>query len=272
MPELPEVETTKNGIMPHLAEQTIDSIVVRNAKLRWPVPSRMLKKQLPGAKITDVSRRAKYILITTNQGTLIVHLGMSGSIRVLDKSVKPEKHDHIDLLLKNGAVLRYRDPRRFGAFVWAGNTPLQHPLLAELGPEPLQASFNGKYLYTLAQKSKRAIKLFIMDHHIVVGVGNIYASESLFLAHIHPKRISNTLTLTECNQLCKTIKQVLKQAIKSGGTTLQDFQQADGKPGYFKQKLLVYKKQGEPCSYCGSQIKSEIIGQRNSFYCTRCQK
>jgi formamidopyrimidine-DNA glycosylase len=273
MPELPEVETTKEGIKPYLNNATIKSITVRQPKLRWPVPSNKLKKELPNSKIVSVTRRGKYLLVETSVGTLIIHLGMSGSIRVLKSNIEPEKHDHIDLILKSGMMLRYKDPRRFGAWVWSKENPLDHPLLSKLGPEPLTKDFTTKYLFNAAQKTKRPAKTFIMDHHIVVGVGNIYASECLFLANILPTRPASTLSEAECTLLVKYIKQVLKKAIKSGGTTLQDFKQVSGKPGYFQQVLKVYGKQNKPCpNKCNSLIESKIIGQRNSFYCARCQK
>lgn len=270
MPELPEVETTKEGIKPFVLGETIASITVRQPKLRWPVPTNALKR-CQHYKIIDVCRRAKYLLLKTDNGSIIIHLGMSGSLRVVDQDTPFDKHDHVELKLQTGKVLRFRDPRRFGAWLIAQD-PYSHDLLKNLGPEPLSPDFTGQYLHRAIRTSRRAIKNVIMDHHIVVGVGNIYASESLFMSGILPTRQAAKISLKRCEILVQNIKKILKKAIKSGGTTLRDFQHSSGKPGYFKQKLFVYGRQGEPCFECNQPVKSKVIGQRNSFYCIRCQK
>ncbi|MFV0573852.1 MAG: bifunctional DNA-formamidopyrimidine glycosylase/DNA-(apurinic or apyrimidinic site) lyase [Vibrio sp.] len=268
MPELPEVEVSRMGISPHLLEQKIKKIEVRQPKLRWLVPEEL--QQLEGQVIHAIRRRAKYLLIDTDKGTAIIHLGMSGNLRVLDQWIEPNKHDHVDLILTNGKVLRYHDPRRFGAWLWCEKGQ-EHEVMNHLGPEPLTDDFNAKYLFEKAKSRKVVMKQFIMDNKIVVGVGNIYASESLFSAKIHPKTIANKLTLKQAEKLVDEIKKVLARSITQGGTTLKDFNQADGKPGYFAQELLVYGKAGKPCPICGDAIQEEKIGQRNSFYCDRCQ-
>ncbi len=268
MPELPEVEVSRMGISPHLIGVEIKSIDVRTPKLRWPIPYEL--EQLKGQVIHSVTRRAKYLLIEVDNGTVIVHLGMSGSLRVLDAPIKYGKHDHVDLFLMNGKVLRYNDPRRFGAWLWCekGTT---HPVLDNLGPEPLTDEFNSDYMIGRAQGKRVAVKQFIRDNKHVVGVGNIYANESLFMAKILPTRETHSLTIDEWQRLVSAIKTVLANAIKQGGTTLKDFAQADGKPGYFAQELLVYGKGGEPCPECGASIQELKIGQRNSFFCRVCQ-
>jgi formamidopyrimidine-DNA glycosylase len=271
MPELPEVETSCRGITPHLVGQVIDDVTIRQPKLRWPIPTE-LPQLLIGQTITTISRRAKYIFITTKIGSLILHLGMSGSLRVVDSNTPAEKHDHFDLHLSNGKRLRLRDPRRFGAVLWGGLLPEAHPLIAHLGPEPLDDEFSAEHLYQRGHKRKIAIKSLIMDAKVVVGVGNIYASESLFLAGIHPNRKANGLSKKGYLQLTIEIKQVLAKAIEQGGTTLKDFQQSDGKPGYFAQQLNVYGRSGEPCPTCGKAISQCKIGQRSSFYCSECQR
>ena len=271
MPELPEVETTCNGIATHLINKTVAKVVIRQPKLRWPIPAR-LKKDLPGNKITSIKRRAKYILIETNAGTLIIHLGMSGSLRVLKADTPFDKHDHFDLVLKNGQCLRLHDPRRFGAVLWTTKPVLEHKLLCKLGPEPLSDQFTAENLFKLSRKRKVSIKQFIMNAHIVVGVGNIYASEALFLAGIHPRKTTGNISFPRFKQLVNSIQKVLTAAIKQGGTTLKDFTQSDGKPGYFQQQLNVYGRAGEPCPVCGKAISHCVLGQRATYYCTQCQK
>lgn len=268
MPELPEVEVSRMGITPHLANQTIKNIDVRQPQLRWSVPQEI--HRLQGQVIRHIRRRAKYLLIDTDKGTAIIHLGMSGNLRILDSFIEPNKHDHVDLILTNGKVLRYHDPRRFGAWLWC-EVGMEHDVMSHLGPEPLTDDFNAEYLLAKAQNKKMVMKQFIMDNKIVVGVGNIYASESLFSAHIHPKMPAGKLTLSQSKIIVTEIKKVLTRAITQGGTTLKDFNQADGKPGYFAQELQVYGKAGKPCPVCGSVIMEEKIGQRNSFYCEACQ-
>ncbi|SIN72018.1 DNA-(apurinic or apyrimidinic site) lyase [Sulfurivirga caldicuralii] len=271
MPELPEVETTRRGIAPALGHATPQKAVVRQPRLRWPVDSDALQRWC-GAPINTIQRRSKYLILSNDKGHLLIHLGMSGSLRVLPQDTPAQKHDHIDLLLDNSHLLRYTDPRRFGAWLVHFDTdPLTHPLLSQLGPEPLSEAFNGDHLYAACQKSRRAIKVLIMDSKVVVGVGNIYANEALFLAGIHPATPANTLTPAQTDTLAATIKQVLARAIEQGGTTLQDFTQPDGKPGYFAQQLNVYGHAGKPCPRCGTPIQILTLGQRSSFFCPRCQ-
>jgi len=271
MPELPEVETTRRGIRKHLEGQTIKTVIVRQPKLRWPIPA-SLNKTLSNQVIHSVTRRAKYILIATDVGHIILHLGMSGSLRVIDSQVLAEKHDHVDFVFGNGQCLRFRDPRRFGAVLFCQHDPFQHKLLKSLGPEPLEKKFHPEYLFSLSRKRKVTIKSFIMDSKIVVGVGNIYASEALFRAGVHPKRLAGKVSKEKFAQLVLNIKAVLKEAIKAGGTSLRDFTKSDGKPGYFKQSLKVYGRKGEACPNCQKPIRQSVIAQRSTFYCTHCQK
>ncbi|CAG9295251.1 bifunctional DNA-formamidopyrimidine glycosylase/DNA-(apurinic or apyrimidinic site) lyase [Celerinatantimonas diazotrophica] len=270
MPELPEVETSRRGIAPYLLHQCVSDVIVRQRKLRWPIPETIahLNEQV----IDAVERRAKYLLLKTKAGVCIIHLGMSGSLRIVDKSTPVGKHDHVDWCLANGNVLRLCDPRRFGAVLW-WELPLEvHPLLSKLGPEPLTDAFNAKRLYQCSRGRTLAVKQFIMDNAVVVGVGNIYANEALFHAGIHPKLSAGQIGLKRYEKLAWEIKAVLTEAIKQGGTTLRDFSKADGKPGYFKQELAVYGRDGLACPVCGCQIQSMRIGQRNTFYCPNCQK
>ncbi len=269
MPELPEVETSRRGISPHLLGQTITAAIVRQHQLRWPIPD--LCSILPGQTIRQISRRAKYLLLQLDSGTLIIHLGMSGSLRVLPADTTPGKHDHFDLCIGR-QCLRLHDPRRFGAVLWTGHAVQEHPLIRHLGPEPLSNAFHGDYLYQQARMRKIAIKNLIMDGKVVVGVGNIYATESLFLAGIHPQRACNRIARTRIDTLVGHIKVILTRAIRQGGTTLRDFQHEDGKPGYFAQELLVYGREGLPCPQCGQALLNKRIGQRSSVYCRYCQK
>jgi len=271
MPELPEVETTRVGISPHIQGQTVTSVIIRNGKLRWPIPT-SIKKALPAQKLLSVSRRGKYLLLEFKTGHLLMHLGMSGSLQVVDQKTEPRKHDHFDLIFNNGKCLRLHDPRRFGSVLWTSESPFEHKLLKDLGPEPLDREFNARYLWQAARKRKVSIKQFIMDSHHVVGVGNIYASESLFRAGIHPRRAAGKVSLENYTLLVRSIKTVIKAAIKQGGTTLRDFTGGDGKPGYFKQKLNVYGRKGEPCLKCAKPISHCVMGQRATYYCTACQK
>lgn len=271
MPELPEVETTRRGIAPHLENNTITNVIVRNRSLRWPIPTG-LKTKLNDHKILSVTRRAKYLLIKTDVGTLILHLGMSGSLRILPCDEIVDKHDHFELQFKDGSCLRLRDPRRFGAVLWTKDNPYQHKLLINLGPEPLDKTFNADLLFEKSRKRKTTIKQFIMDAKIVVGVGNIYASESLFLAGINPKKLAGKITKTQAKELAAAIKKILTAAIKQGGTTLKDFKSSDGKPGYFQQKLKVYGRKDDACITCKKPIKQITLGQRSTFYCSNCQK
>ena len=274
MPELPEVETTVCGIRPFLEGEVIQSLIIRNRELRWPIPEG-LEKIVSGCRVAQVSRRAKYIAIAfENSGGLLIHLGMSGSVRVLqdgdERAVK--KHDHFDLTLKNGVRIRYHDPRRFGCLLYAESNLLGHARLNALGVEPLSPSFCAAYLYHIAKQRRTPVKSLIMNGQIVVGVGNIYACESLFLAGIHPLRRSDRISLRRINDLVTSIKKVLVQAIEQGGTTLQDFVGADGSPGYFEQKLSVYGREGQPCSRCQSPIRRTVLGQRSTYYCGLCQR
>lgn len=270
MPELPEVETTLRGIQRYVAGQVLTEVVVRNASLRWPVPTKHLYA-LCGERVVKVERRAKYILVHTAKGVILLHLGMSGSLRVLDYGVEPSKHDHIDLVFNGNHVVRLNDPRRFGCCLLLHNPVEQHKLLAHLGPEPLSNDFDGEHLFQLSRGRSLAVKNFIMDGKIVVGVGNIYASESLFESNIRPNMAAKRVSRARYQKLAAEIKVVLAKAIKAGGTTLSDFTQADGKPGYFSHELQVYARAGKPCKRCGAEIKSQTIGQRNTFYCPGCQ-
>ena len=271
MPELPEVETTRRGIEPYISGKRVARLVVRNPKLRQPVPPE-LSKHLVSHGVGMVTRRGKYLLLEIGAGHLMIHLGMSGSLRIVESGSEPKKHDHIDLIMKDGTTLRYCDPRRFGLWLWIESNPAKHKLLASLGPEPLQEGFGGDYLYRQSRGRKAPVKTFIMDSHTVVGVGNIYASESLFMAGIHPSRAAGKVSLKRYQKLADDIKSVLSQSIKQGGTTLRDFVNESGNPGYFKQSLRVYGRNDKPCRVCGNPVKQKVIGQRSSFYCSECQR
>ncbi len=268
MPELPEVETTRRGIAPHILGQVIRGAVVRQPRLRWPVPD--LDRLLSGRSVQAVERRAKYILIRFAHGTLIVHLGMSGSLRLVSAGCPPRMHDHVDLLLA-GHCLRLHDPRRFGAMLWAEGDPLAHPRLRYLGPEPLSDDFDDDYLHRMTRGRRTPIKALLMDGKIVVGVGNIYATEALFRAGIHPQRASQRVSRQRLERLAQEVKRVLSSAIERGGTTLRDFLNESGQPGYFAQELQVYGRAGLPCKHCGTVLKTRQIGQRASAYCPSCQ-
>ncbi|ADE54569.1 bifunctional DNA-formamidopyrimidine glycosylase/DNA-(apurinic or apyrimidinic site) lyase [Coraliomargarita akajimensis] len=269
MPELPEVETTRRGISPHVEGRLIVALHVRQPKLRWLVPE--LIQQAVGHRILSVRRRAKYLILDTEVGSIVLHLGMSGSLTIQPAGKAPTKHDHVDLVLEDGNCLRLNDPRRFGACLWqASGETLE--LLQGLGPEPLTDDFDGERLYQLSRKRSGAVKNFVMSNAVVVGVGNIYANEALFMSGIDPRKPAGKLSRARCDRLAESIKQVLARAIEKGGTTLRDFLGADGKPGYFRIELSVYGKAGEPCPKCGNLIQSRTIGQRNSFYCSNCQR
>jgi formamidopyrimidine-DNA glycosylase len=271
MPELPEVETTRRGIAPALEGQRVRALVVRERRLRWPVPAG-LEEQLRGQIIQHVERRAKYLLLGTANGTAMVHLGMSGSMRIVTATATPETHDHFDIVTDNDEIVRFNDPRRFGSLLWAGINPELHPLLAELGPEPLGPDFTAAHLWQSGRGRRVAIKQHIMNSKIVAGVGNIYASESLFRAGIHPARAAGRIAMPRMERLVEEIRAVLSEAIRQGGTTLRDYRGGDGKPGYFKQKLLVYERGGQPCKQCGGLIKQTVQGQRATYYCSTCQR
>ena len=271
MPELPEVETVRRGIAPHVIGQTVAQVVVRQPRLRWPVPEE-LAAMLPEQTIQRVDRRAKYLLLRTEIGTAIFHLGMTGRLRILSSDTPVGKHDHVDVLLANGRCLRFNDSRRFGAVLWTAEPPEQHPLLQNLGPEPFEATFSGAWLHQRSQGRALAVKPFIMNHHIVVGVGNIYASESLFAAGISPLRPAGQITLAEYERLAEAIREILGEAIRQGGTTLRDFVGGEGERGYFRQQLCVYDRYQLPCRACGQLIDRCRLGQRSTYYCPHCQR
>ena len=269
MPELPEVEVSRLGVSPHLINNTIDNIIVRERRMRWPIPDDV--SLVVGHKINDVKRRAKYLLIETDVGSLVLHLGMSGKLRVIDASTPLIKHDHVDIVLNTGLCLRLNDPRRFGAVLFqAPNAALT--LFNNLGPEPLTEAFDDNRLFALSRGKKSSVKSFIMDNAVVGGVGDIYANEALFLAGIDPRRQAGRISAERYKRLTENIKLVLAKAITQGGTTLKDFAQTDGNPGYFAQHLNVYGKKGENCEVCGNMIQSKVIGQRNTFFCLHCQR
>jgi formamidopyrimidine-DNA glycosylase len=270
MPELPEVETTRLGLLPLLG-QTVNQVVIRNPSLRWPIPAH-LTATLKHQQLLELSRRGKYILARFESGTLLLHLGMSGRICLLVKNEPPAKHDHFDLHFADGHVLRLRDPRRFGAVLWAGMAPEEHVLLKVLGPEPLDESFQGDWLYQQLRNKTAPIKNVIMDSHLVVGVGNIYASESLFRAGIDPRTAANKVSKKRCGKLVEEIKATLQDALRAGGSSLRDFFGADGNPGYFQQEYFVYGRAEALCKVCESPIQSIRLGQRSTFFCTRCQR
>ncbi|MBX3710127.1 MAG: bifunctional DNA-formamidopyrimidine glycosylase/DNA-(apurinic or apyrimidinic site) lyase [Gammaproteobacteria bacterium] len=270
MPELPEVETTLRGILPHINRQTITKVVVRQCQLRWPIQSN-LPQILSGKKIIDVERRGKYLLLRTDSGAIIIHLGMSGHLRILTQDLLPNKHDHVDIVFQSNKILRFTDPRRFGAFLWTKDDPHHHSLLKNLGIEPLTKGFSGKYLWLRAQGRKLPIKSLLMDSKIVAGIGNIYAAEALFEAGIYPAVPAQSLSVERLNSLAKSIKRILRHAIERGGTTLKDFINSDGKPGYFSNQLKAYGHAGLPCVVCHTLLQSMQIGQRNTVYCKRCQ-
>ncbi len=270
MPELPEVETARRGIAPHLRGQRIVRVDLRQTRLRFPV-TRGLADSLTGARITDVGRRAKYLLIGTDRGTLLIHLGMSGSLRILAGFENASRHDHFDIWLESGHGLRFTDPRRFGSLLWTTRDALKHRLLKHLGPEPLTKDFSGAYLYALSRRRKTPIKPLIMDGRVVVGIGNIYSSEALFAAGIRPTRQSGRISLARMELLVTKIKDVLHRAIRAGGTTLRDFTGSEGTPGYFAQELSVYDRAGQPCPTCSAPVRKKVLSQRASYYCVDCQ-
>lgn len=272
MPELPEVETTRRGIAPLVEGQRVTCLEVRHAGLRWPVPTARLRRELVGQVIDLVERRAKYLLLRTRAGTAILHLGMSGSLRLVPTGGPTGRHDHVDLELANGYCLRLTDPRRFGALLWTRADPLQHPLLKDLGPEPLGDGFDGTYLFRHSRGRKVAVKALLMDSRIVAGVGNIYANEALFQAGIHPARAAGRIGLARYERLAVAVAQVLRESIAQGGTTLRDFVNGDGQPGYFSLYLRVYGKGGQPCPACAATLKEIRQGQRGTVYCPRCQR
>jgi formamidopyrimidine-DNA glycosylase len=270
MPELPEVETTRRGIAPYLEGQRVSRVIVREARLRWPIPED-LDVRLSGQRIVLVERRAKYLLLQAEVGTLISHLGMSGSLRLVEQGLPAARHEHVDIELESGLALRYTDPRRFGAMLWS-HDPHNHELLARLGPEPLTELFDADRLFQQSRGKRMAVKPFIMDNAVVVGVGNIYASEALFAAGIDPRREAGSISRARYLKLTLAIKRILAHAIERGGTTLRDFVGGDGQPGYFQQELFVYGRGGEPCKACGTLLREVKLGQRASVFCPRCQR
>ena len=272
MPELPEVETVLYGLKPHLEGAVIQDVIVREQQLRWPIPDD-LKTRLTHQTIGILSRRAKYLIIPMPSGSLIVHLGMSGSLRIVTKATALKRHDHVDIIFSDTHLLRYNDPRRFGAILWNDTSDAcAHPLLQSLGPEPLESHFTAGYLKQAAMNRRIAIKSLIMNNRVVVGIGNIYAAEALFLAKIHPTTPAGALTETDCRRLVEAIQQVLCQAIRQGGTSLKDFVNSEGKPGYFANELQVYGRAKLPCTQCKTPLQSITLGQRGTVFCANCQK
>ncbi|MCY7295762.1 bifunctional DNA-formamidopyrimidine glycosylase/DNA-(apurinic or apyrimidinic site) lyase [Alteromonas sp. a30] len=275
MPELPEVETTKRGIEPHLTSKHVSHVIVRQPKLRWPITDN-LESILDGARLNTVERRAKYLLLTFEKegtaGALMIHLGMSGNLRVIQDDAAPQKHDHLDIVFEDETTLRYCDPRRFGCVLWLGENPLSHNLLAHLGPEPLSESFNTDYLWQRSRGKSSAVKKFVMDQKVVVGIGNIYATEALFSAGIRPDKPASKVTKAQYQKFVSAAKLILENAIHQGGTTLKDFIGGDGKPGYFAQELLTYGRAGLPCITCNTTLKDIKLNNRASVYCPKCQK
>ena len=270
MPELPEVETVRRGLSPHLVGHRLRGARVRDPRLRWPVPAQ-LDRLVKDQRVDSLERRGKYLILNLEDGGLLLHLGMSGSLRLVDAKTPPEKHDHVDLLLDSGQALRLRDPRRFGAILWS-KQPDTHPLLAKLGVEPLEREFDGAKLHALTRGRAGAIKQVIMDAHLVVGIGNIYANEALFQAGIRPTLRADKLSRPRCARLTEAIKDTLRRAIKAGGSTLRDFVNGHGEPGYFQQSHFVYGRAGEPCRQCGTPVKLLRQANRASYYCPNCQK
>ena len=270
MPELPEVETTRRGLLPHVAGRHVEHVRLRRPDLRWPIP-REVEDLLPGQRIDAIRRRAKYLLFDTDAGSALLHLGMSGSLRVLPDDTPVRAHDHVDITLDSGRVLRFNDPRRFGCLLWQAPGEV-HPLLAGLGPEPLSDDFDGDLLFHLSRGRSAPVKTFLMDQAVVVGVGNIYAAEALFIAGIAPLREAGKVSRARYAGLADSVRAILAQAIGRGGTTLRDFISPDGAPGYFEQELLVYGRGGEPCPRCRRVLKQALIGQRASVWCGHCQR
>lgn len=271
MPELPEVETTRRGLVPHLEGRVVASVTIRNPALRWPVPDD-LPRLLAGQRIGHLTRRGKYLLVAFANGHLLVHLGMSGSLRIVSANTPAGKHDHVDIAIAGAGTLRLTDPRRFGAVLWILGDPAGHPLLARLGPEPLTQDFDDDYLYRASRGRKTPVKSFLMDSTVVVGVGNIYANEALFMSGIHPLATAGKLSVARCRRLVFAVREILTHAITRGGTTLRNFVGGDGKPGYFSQELCVYGRAEQPCRRCDRALTAIRLNQRATVYCGRCQR
>ena len=270
MPELPEVETVRRGIEPHITGQPIRRVIVRESRLRWPVTPE-LNAILYDRSLSRVDRRAKYLLLHSDHGTLLIHLGMSGTLRIVPAETPVGKHDHVDVECVNGSLLRFNDPRRFGAVLWTDRPPTDHPLLRALGPEPLEEGFTADYLHRRSRDRRLPVKSLLMDNRIVVGVGNIYANEALFMAGIDPLKPAGELKASQCQTLVAAIREVLHDAITEGGTTLRDFLGSGGEPGYFGQRLRVYGRAGLPCPRCQTPIEQTRLGQRATYFCPVCQ-
>jgi len=271
MPELPEVETTRRSVAPSVIGRRIARLLVYDPRLRWPVPAD-LPKRVEGRTVDDLSRRSKYLLFRIGDGSLLVHFGMTGSLRVHTRPTARRPHDHIDIVFADGSRLRYHDPRRFGAMLWAPDPVFAHPLLRDLGPEPFDPAFDADYFWRMTRSRTAAIKLALMDNHLVVGVGNIYANESLFRAGIRPTTRANQVSRPRLARLVAAVRAVLTEAIAKGGSTLRDYVDAEGEPGYFQLDCFVYGRAGEPCRNCGTPIRHRRLGARASFYCPRCQR
>ena len=272
MPELPEVETTGRGIAPHIEGRAVTRVILREPRLRWPVSQEMVAA-LPGQTLGRVTRRAKYLIVDTSAGNwLLLHLGMSGRLRVVPADTPAGRHDHLDIVVESGQCLRYTDPRRFGSVLWLGEPPERHPLLRDLGPEPLGDAFDGALLYRRSRGRSVAVKQFLMDSKVVVGVGNIYANEALHIAGISPVRAAGRVSRARYDALAAAVREVLADAIRRGGTTLRDYSNAHGEQGFFQLELRVYGRSGEPCPVCGEAVRQRVIGQRSTFWCAGCQK
>ena len=270
MPELPEVETTRRGLAPHIEGRIVTAATLRRPDLRWPIPPE-ISELLPGQRIEAVRRRAKYLLLDTVAGSALLHLGMSGNLRVVPADTPVRAHDHVDLALDSGRLLRFNDPRRFGCLLWQAPGEV-HELLAGLGPEPLSEDFDGDYLFGMSRGRSAPVKTFLMDQRVVVGVGNIYVAEALFAAGVSPLRAAGKVSKDRYAQLAEAIRRILGHAITRGGTTLRDFISPDGAPGYFEQELSAYGRGGEPCPRCGRPLKQASIGQRATVWCSHCQR
>ncbi|HTL19652.1 MAG TPA: bifunctional DNA-formamidopyrimidine glycosylase/DNA-(apurinic or apyrimidinic site) lyase [Steroidobacteraceae bacterium] len=268
---MPEVETTRRGLAPHVRHRRVARLSVYEPRLRWRVAGDLPRK-VAGQRIVRVGRRAKYLLLGLESGTLLLHLGMSGNVRALPAATPRRAHDHFDLVLDSGVALRFNDPRRFGSLLYTSGDPQRHPLLAHLAPEPLSKTFDADYLYRISRRRRVAIKHLLMNSRLVVGVGNIYASEALFRARLRPGRQARSLSRADAARLVRAVRAVLRQAIRSGGTTLRDYLGTDGAPGYFRQRLYVYERRGKPCRRCGSAVRAMTQGQRSTYYCASCQK